>query len=210
MEKVSFSLFIVLLFTTIIIHKNWNVLNAHLDTLSSGEAACQLVLNFLERASIQHIWQKYQRTFSSQQMLFHYLSFDKHFSPFSKQDKSRVFSHIRVYWNSEFCLGIWNTCQRLIPWWNLSKFFVLKHLSIGGMLGIKNLLLFFIHYLHIKRSVLLKCFSRTRGQWSMWKNWSGNTEENDGNTLLKFHRDSPPLAKALRWNLPKFVVIKHF
>ena len=39
---------------------------------------------------------------------------------------------------------------------------------------------------------------------------SGNTAENDGNTLLKFHRDSPPLAKASRWNLSKFVVIKHF
>ena len=31
-----------------------------------------------------------------------------------------------------------------------------------------------------------------------------------GNTLSKLHRDSPPLAKALRWNLSKFVVIKHF
>ena len=28
--------------------------------------------------------------------------------------------------------------------------------------------------------------------------------------LSKHHRDSPPLAKASRWNLSKFVVIKHF
>ena len=31
-----------------------------------------------------------------------------------------------------------------------------------------------------------------------------------GNMLSKHHRDSPPLAKASRWNLSKFVVIKHF
>ena len=68
-------------------HKNWNVLNAPHDTLSSGVAACQLVLNFLERATIQHIWQKYQHTFSSQQILFDYPSFDKHFS-LSRQEQS--------------------------------------------------------------------------------------------------------------------------
>ena len=28
--------------------------------------------------------------------------------------------------------------------------------------------------------------------------------------LSKHHRDSPPLAKASRWNVSKFVVIKHF
>ena len=27
--------------------------------------------------------------------------------------------------------------------------------------------------------------------------------------LSKHHRDSPPVAKASRWNLSKFVVIKH-
>ena len=31
-----------------------------------------------------------------------------------------------------------------------------------------------------------------------------------GNMLSKHHPDSPPLAKASRWNLSKFVVIKHF
>ena len=31
-----------------------------------------------------------------------------------------------------------------------------------------------------------------------------------GNMLSKYHCDSPPLAKASRWNLSKFVVIKHF
>ena len=31
-----------------------------------------------------------------------------------------------------------------------------------------------------------------------------------GNMLSKHHRDSPPLAKASRWNLSKFVVVKHF
>ena len=31
-----------------------------------------------------------------------------------------------------------------------------------------------------------------------------------GNMLSKHHRDSPPLATASRWNLSKFVVIKHF
>ena len=30
-----------------------------------------------------------------------------------------------------------------------------------------------------------------------------------GNMLSKHHRDSSPLAKASRWNLSKFVVIKH-
>ena len=52
----SFYLFIVLLSTTIIIHKMF-LINAPLDTLytlSSGIAACQLVLNFRERVSIQH------------------------------------------------------------------------------------------------------------------------------------------------------------
>ena len=34
-----------------------------------------------------------QRTFAFQQMLFHYPSFDKHFSFLSKHYKSRVFSH---------------------------------------------------------------------------------------------------------------------
>ena len=31
-----------------------------------------------------------------------------------------------------------------------------------------------------------------------------------GNMLSKHHRDSSPLAKASRWNLSKFVVVKHF
>ena len=31
-----------------------------------------------------------------------------------------------------------------------------------------------------------------------------------GNMLSKLHRDSSPLATASRWNLSKFVVIKHF
>ena len=55
-DKGSFYLFIVLLSTA----KNHSeklkcFLNAPLDTLGSGVAACQLVLNCLEPASIQHI-----------------------------------------------------------------------------------------------------------------------------------------------------------
>ena len=33
---------------------------------------------------------------------------------------------------------------------------------------------------------------------------------NHENMLSKHHRDSPPLTTASRWNLSKFVVIKHF
>ena len=40
-------------------------------------------------------------------------------------------------------------------------------------------------------------------------NVSGNTAENDGNTLLKLDSDSSLSAKASRWNLSKFVLIKH-
>ena len=53
------------------------------------------MLNCLERA-FNILDKKYQRTFSSQQMPFHYPSSIKHFSSWSKHDKNRVFSHIRV------------------------------------------------------------------------------------------------------------------
>ena len=56
MEKRSFYLFIVLLSTTSNHSEKLKyILNAPLDTLGSGVAACQLVLNCHERASIQHI-----------------------------------------------------------------------------------------------------------------------------------------------------------
>ena len=126
----------------VIIQKNWNVLNAPLDTLSSGVAACQLVLNFLERASIQQIWQKYQRTFCSASKCFSITRLSINIFLLCPSKIRAGYFHISelqiikpkiVYnvqnWNSEFWRGIWNTCQRLIPWWSLSKFFVLKRLG---------------------------------------------------------------------------------
>ena len=56
-----------------------------------GSSLCWIVLS-----EVFNIFdKKYQRTFSSHQMPFHYSSFDKH-SSLSKHDKSRVFWHIRV------------------------------------------------------------------------------------------------------------------
>ena len=75
---------------------------------------------------------------------------------------------------SEFSRGIWNICWRLISWWNLSKFVVIEHFL--GSLS--------VHYLYVKKRVLLRYFSRTWAEmtcaWSMCKNWSENTAENDG------------------------------
>ena len=156
MDKGSFYLFIVLLSTTSNHSEKLKCFKCsswHIRFRGSSLPACAELSNLSELAfnifdkNINVPCVSYQRT---QQMLFHYLSFDKHFSSSSIQDKSRVFSHIKVkietynqklyiayklelwnseIWNSKFCKGIRNTCRRLIPWWNLSKIFVLKHFA---------------------------------------------------------------------------------
>ena len=74
---------------------------------------------------------KYQRTFSSHQMPFHYSSFNKH-SSLSKHDKSRVFWHIRVE-------DIYETENQNIVYCIWQGNF--KHMLKTGMFCIKSLLL---------------------------------------------------------------------
>ena len=63
--------------------------------------------------------------------------------------------------NSEFGREIWNTCRRVIPWWNLSKFVVSKHLG-WDILRKECSTPFYFNYLHVKVGVLLRYFSRSR------------------------------------------------
>ena len=94
--------FIVLLFTTSNQSEKSKCFNSPLDTISSVIGAYVELSRAWHNSSywILLVWThyfdtKYQRTFAFQQMLFHYPSFDKHFSFLSmaKHYKSRVFSH---------------------------------------------------------------------------------------------------------------------
>ena len=92
--------FIVLLFTTSNQSEKSKCFNSPLDTISSVIGAYVELSRAWHYSSywILLVWThyfdtKYQRTFAFQQMLFHYPSFDKHFSFLSKHYKSRVFSH---------------------------------------------------------------------------------------------------------------------
>ena len=91
--------FIVLLFTTSNQSEKSKCFNSLLDKISSVIGAYVELSRAWHNSSywILLVWThyfdtKYQRTFAFQQMLFHYPSFDKHFSFLSKHYKSRVFS----------------------------------------------------------------------------------------------------------------------
>ena len=70
---------------------------------------------------------------------------------------------------------------------------------------IKNLLVPFCSLLHVKNCVLYVnisvefAFDSCVEISKFFK--SGNTTENDGNTLTKLHRDTSLLGKVSRWNL---------
>ena len=71
---------------------------------------------------------------------------------------------------------------------------------------IKNLPFPFRSLLHVKNCVLYIDISVEFAfdscvEISKFLNKSGNTTENDGNTLLKLHRDTSLLGKVSRWNL---------
>ena len=121
--------------------------------------------------------------------------------------KSRVFSHIwlQVHHNQNivYCVlkfgiwqEIWNTFRRVTPWRNPSKFVVLKHFGWNVLHKEYTTPFLFTIFVCVKKCVLCRIWV-----WSMWRNLSRNTAENDGNTLWKLHHDSPRLAKASRWNL---------
>ena len=87
--------------------------------------------------------------------------------------------------------------------WSLSKFAVLKHFWSNVL--IKNLPFPFRSLLHVKNCVLHIdisvefAFDSCVEICKFLK--SGNTTENDGNTLSKLHSDTSLLGKVSRWNL---------
>ena len=122
----------------------------------------------------------------------HYPSFDEHSSFLSKHYifKSRVFSHIwfqvRHNQNMVYCIlkfgilqEIWSTFRRLTPWRNPSKFVVLKH--FGWNVLHKEYTTPFLF-------TIFMCALCRIWVWSMCRNLSGNTAENDGNTLWELNR----------------------
>ena len=87
---------------------------------------------------------------------------------------------------------------------SLSEFVVLKHFWSNVL--IKNLPFPFCSLLHVQNCVLYIDISVEFAfdscvEISKFLK-SGNTTENDGNTLSKPHRDTSLLGKVSRWNLP--------
>ena len=138
-------------------------------------------------------------------MLLHYPSFNKHFS-LSKRDKCKVDTKPSTKHTTKHCLlhnrnsecgwRIWNTCWRLIPWWNVSKFVVLKH--FGRNFLPKESSALFLFTIYMLKSVFCWDISVSKTWvWSMCRNLSGNAAENDGNTK-KYALKISPRFIALR------------
>ena len=123
-------------------------------------------------------------TFTFQQMPSHYSSFDEHSSFLSKHynlQKQSILTYLISSSPLKFGIWqeIWNTFRRLTLWRNPTKFVVLKHFG-WDVLHKEHTT---HYYLHVKKCVLCRLWV-----WSMCRNLSGNTAENDGNTLWKLHR----------------------
>ena len=160
--------------------------------ISSGVTAClKWAFNIFDK--------KYQRTLSSQQMPFHNPSFNIHFSSLSIHDMIKIDTYETEYetyiqqkhcllhnQNSEFGGGIWNTCWRLIPWWNCIKICCFTTFRVGCFVY-RIFCFLFVHY-YILKSVFCWDISVSRTRvWSMWRNLSGNTVETQRRTVSKFH-----------------------
>ena len=111
--------------------------------------------------------------------------------------------------NSEFGREIWNTCRRVISWWNLSKFVVSKHL--GWDILRKECSTPFYFTIYILKWVFCWDISvEVEWVWSMCNKFKWKVEttaENDGTTPLKI---SPRFIAPRQSFAVEFVAIKQF
>ena len=92
-----------------------------------------LSVNFLKIRKFVYVWKYWLSAILVLQirhfwwLQFAWLYARSRFIHISAYNQKLYIAYKLEIWNSEFCRGIWNTCRRLIPWWNLSNIFVLKH-----------------------------------------------------------------------------------